>query len=247
MSALSKGFRVLEAIISAKDDMTFSGIVAATRLPKASVHRLLRELVDISAVTFDQATRSYRGGLLLAKLGAAVTADYDIRRFVRPHLQALQQETGHVATLGIRDDDVGIYLDKIEARDFRIKLHSEVGKSFPLHCTAMGKVLLAHADAATVSRVSSRKLRAYTENTITDKQLLREELELVRHEGHAVDQEEITRALICVAAPVIGINGAIAGAISCTVPKYVVEDQGIEDLIRVVKEKAAMASGGSLS
>ena len=73
MSALTKGFRIAEMVATSSNDLTFSEIVAATGLPKASVHRLLKELVEISAIAFDEATRSYRGGLLLARLGAAVT------------------------------------------------------------------------------------------------------------------------------------------------------------------------------
>ena len=148
MSALSKGFKILEAVTADADGLSFSEVVSRTDIPKASAHRLLRELVDLSALDFDEATRTYRGGLLLAGLGASVTASYDVRRVVRPHLEALHVQTGSVVTVGIRDGDVGIYIDKIEPTGFGIRLHSEVGKRFPLHCTAMGKVLLAHSDSS---------------------------------------------------------------------------------------------------
>lgn len=243
MSALSRGFQIVETVTAASDDLGFSEIVAATGFPKASVHRLLKELVEISAITFDEATRTYHGGLLLAKLGAAVTEGYDIRHVVRPHLEALQEKTGYVATLGIRDDDVGIYLDKIEAKDFGIRLHSEIGKSFPLHCTAMGKVLLASADTATVNRISNRKLPSFTENTITDGRLLRKELGMVRDQGFAIDREEITRGLVCIAAPVAGADGTIAGALSCTVRDYALENDDIGELIGLVRGAASSASG----
>ena len=142
MSALGNGFRILEAISGDGDGLTFSEVVDATNVPKATVHRLLRELVDLSALTYDESTRRYRGGLLLAGLGASVMRNYDVRRIVRPHLEALHELTGSVATLGIRDGEQGIYVDKIEPVGLVIRLHSEIGKSFPLHCTAMGKVLL---------------------------------------------------------------------------------------------------------
>ena len=245
MGALSKGFQILEAVRSAERGPSFSDIVASTDLPKATVHRLLHELVSLGALTYDEGNRAYRFGLLLAKLGAAVTATYDVRQVARPHIEALHRETGHVVTLGIRDEDSGTYLDKIESKDFGIRLHSEIGKSFPLHCTAMGKVLLANADQGLINRIANRRLPAFTEKTITNSQDLRNELDLTRERGYAIDNEEITRGLVCIAAPIYGLNGEVAAAMSCTVPNYVLEETPIEALVQRVQETAKAASGAA--
>jgi IclR family KDG regulon transcriptional repressor len=244
MSSVSKAFDILETVADAGGrGLPFARIVEKTGIPKASAHRLLRELADLSVLAFDPETRHYRGGILLARLGSGVDVDYDLRRVVRPHLEALQQETGHVATLGLRNDDEGIYVDKIEPNDFRIRLHSEIGKAFPLHSTAMGKVLLAHATAADVRRISKRRLEAYTRNTITSSKALREELERVRDQGYALDREEITRGLMCVAAPIRDAHGTLAGAMSCTFPSYIAEERGIETEVEAVVRHARAASG----
>lgn len=233
MSALGKGIRIIEAVTAVEAGLTFTEIVDATGQAKASVHRLLRELIDLSALTYDDATRRYRGGLLLATLGASVAANYDVRRAVRPYLEELHSKTGSVATLGIRDGEHGIYIDKIEPADFVIRLHSQIGKKFPLHCTAMGKVLLAHSDSATIQRITRRKLKAYTANTLTDGKLLRQELEDVSARGFAVDREEITRGLVCVAAPIFGIDGQVDAAISCTLSSF----DTTADLLRKVTDQ----------
>jgi DNA-binding IclR family transcriptional regulator len=246
MSALSKGFKIIDAVTAAGNaGLPFAGIVAVAGLPKASAHRLLQELVELSALTLDAQTRHYRGGLLLARIGASVTANFDLRDAVRPYLQMLHDEFGHVATLGILSNDSGVYIDKIESSSFGLRLHSEIGKSFPLHCTAMGKVLLSHSDAATVRRVTGRKLQAFTPQTITDATELRRELKQVAIDGYAVDDEEITRGFVCVAAPVFGIDGQVAGAMSCTFPSYVRQDQGIQAEIDAVCRLAKQASAGS--
>jgi DNA-binding IclR family transcriptional regulator len=246
MSALSKGFRIIDAVTTAGNSgLPFAGIVAAADLSKASAHRLLQELVDLSALTLDTQTRHYRGGLLLARIGASITANYDLRDAVRPYLQMLHDEFGHVATLGILNNDAGVYIDKIEASSFGLRLHSEIGKSFPLHCTAMGKVLLSHSDAATVRRVTGRKLESFTPQTITDAKRLRHELKQIAIDGYAVDNEEITRGFVCVAAPVFGIDGQVAGAMSCTFPSYVRQDRGIQAEIDAVCRLARQASAGS--
>ena len=242
MSALTKGFRILDVITGSDAGLTFSDIVEATSIPKGTAHRLLGELVDLTALTYDDSTRIYQGGLLLARLGASVTASYDVRRVARPHLEALQSRTGAVATLGILDGERGIYIDKIEPSGFVIRLHSEVGKSFPLHCTAMGKVLLAHSDAATINKVSRRKLESYTENTITDGKALREELESVVRDGYAVDREEITRGLVCVAAPIFGVGGNVSAAISCTSSSFDVTQEKLDAVAGHVIRCARAAS-----
>lgn len=244
MSSVSKAFEILETVAeSGSRGLPFARIVENTGIPKASAHRLLRELADLSVLSFDPNTRVYRGGMVLARLGAGVSADYDLRSAVRPHLEALQEETGHVATLGIRNDDEGVYIDKIEPSDFGLRLHSEIGKAFPLHCTAMGKVLLAHASAKDARRLSKRQLQAYTKHTITDARSLREELDYIRKSGYALDREEITRGLMCVAAPVYDARGEIAGAISCTFQSYIEADRGINGEIDAVTRHARAASG----
>lgn len=246
MSALGKGFRIIDAVTAAGNSgLPFAGVIAATALPKASAHRLLQEMLELSVLTLDPQTRHYRGGLLLARIGATVTANFDLRDAVRPFLQSLHDEFGHVATLGIMNNDLGVYIDKIESSSFGLRLHSEVGKSFPLHCTAMGKVLLGYSDAATVRRVTSRKLESFTSQTITDPKRLRRELKQVAIDGFAVDDEEITRGFICVAAPVFGIDGRIAGAMSCTFPSYVRQDRGIQAEIDAVCRLAKQASDGN--
>jgi DNA-binding IclR family transcriptional regulator len=245
MSAFRKGFRIIEVVTAAGNaGLPFSQVVEQTGLAKATAHRLLNELVELSALTLDPVTRCYRGGLILARIGAAVMADYDLRTVARPFLQALHDETGHVATLGIRNKDTGVYIDKIESQDFGFRLHSEVGKSFPLHCTAMGKVLLSHAEPAEVRRLLNRKLEAHTANTITDPKRLREELKQVKERGYAIDDEEITRGVVCVAAPIFGIDGRLAGAMSCTMPSYVSDERGIKENIDAVCRLAAQASSG---
>ncbi len=246
MSALQKGFKIIEVVASeGGDGLPFSRIVEKTKIPKATAHRLLNELVEMSALILDPATRCYRGGLLLARIGASVISSYDLRKVARPFLQALHDELGHVATLGIRDDNNGVYIDKIESKDFGLRLHSEIGKTFPLHCTAMGKVMLGHAEPSVVRRLLNRKLESYTSNTITNAKQLREELRQVRENGYAIDNEEITRGLVCVAAPIFGVNDEVAGAISCTSPCHVIDDEGFDSRIESVCRFSKLASSGA--
>ena len=243
MGSTSKSFRLIEAVVGAgSGGTTFSQAVRRSGVPKSTAHRLLNELTEIGAVRFDTDSKTYSGGLLLARLGSAVAAGYDLRKVVRPHLETLHEKTGHTTTLGIRDGDHGIYLDKVESDDFGIRLHSEIGKAFPLHCTGIGKVLLSAVAGDELTAILRRKLDAMTINTITSKAQLRASLEDVRRLGYAIDDEEITRGLVCVAAPVLGPDGQVAGALSCTFPTWMRDERGMDAEIEAVTAAAAAAS-----
>lgn len=240
MASVTKAFTILTQVSRAGGNgLSFAEIVRQTVLPKASTHRLLKEMVEIGALTFDAPTKNYRCGLLLARLGAGVTAEYDIRVKARPHLEALQKATGQVATLGILNGDAGVYIDKVEGNDFGIRLHSEIGKAFPLHATAMGKVLMAFGEGGVMI---PDKLPSYTDKTITSRVKLKAECQKVRAQGFAIDNEEITRGLVCYAAPVFGADGKCVGAISCTSPSYILDDDTADTIKDAVITQAAQAS-----
>ncbi|MEM7277973.1 MAG: IclR family transcriptional regulator C-terminal domain-containing protein [Pseudomonadota bacterium] len=177
MSALSNSFSMIDVICrSGPKGLSFSDVVRQTGVSKASAHRLLRELVELNALEFNAEKKRYRGGLLLARLGGGVISNYDLREHARPALEALHERTAQVTTLGVLGDETGIYIDKIESTDFGIRLHSEIGKPFPLHCTAMGKVLLAYSGPEALKKLGRKKLKAYTQASITDVKKLRKHL-----------------------------------------------------------------------
>ncbi len=254
MSTLRNVFAVLEAVLSRQSaGMLFSQACAATGLPKATVHRILKELAELGYLSYCPETRRYRGALKLAGLGAEIVAGLDIRTQVHPYLLEMQKASGHTCNTGVKHNDVGVYVDKIEASSPGIKLYSEIGKSFPLYCTGLGKVLLAWSPPQEVKRILSlHPLEPVTENTITDPAALLQELQQVRTQGYALDKEEITRGIMCVAAPVFGPAGSEspdsaekepACAISTTFPTYVYTDRGIAPEITLIKQFAARISG----
>jgi len=245
MSSLSNAFNILEHVIAEQaNGLTFTQILTRSNLPRASAHRLVKELTALNVLSYEPETKTYRGGFSLAALGAQITSNLDIRQACRPALKALQSELGNVVTLSICDEDTGIYIDKIEPSDFGLRLHSEIGKSFPLHCTAMGKIHLAHGTEALRKRVLAGELEAHTESTITDEKALTLELERVREQGYAIDDEEISRGLTCIGAPIFGLNGGIIAAMSLTAPSHVYEN-GIPDaIIQTIRQHAKRASLG---
>lgn len=243
MNPLSKVFSILEHIVQGQNEgVTYSEIVSDLDLPKSTVHRILKDLLELGYLNYNQETKKYSGSLHLAALGAEVMAHFKLRDHLRPYLLEIHRETHHTTNMGIIDGSVGVFLEKIESRDFGIKLFSEIGKTFPLHCTGLGKVLLAFSPEDTVSRILKPAFEPLTEKTITDPGLFRKELERVREQGYAVDDEEITRGIMCVASPIFGLQGELVCAISLTFPAYIKEERGIEPEIAKIKKYGELIS-----
>lgn len=244
MNPLFKTFQIIETIVYHQDSgLSYTDIVGRTGLPKATVHRLLKDLIDLGYLGYSQETKKYFGSLKLAALGAEVVANFRLRDHVRPHLVELHQKTGHTTNLGIKSGSSGVFVDKIESADYGIKLFSEIGKHFPLHCTGLGKVLLAFSSPEERAEVLSNPLEAYTEFTISDPEALKAELDLIRERGYAFDNQEITRGIMCVAAPVLGIDDKLICGISIAFPSYINEDRDIQAEVEAIKHQAAQISG----
>ena len=241
MSSVTKVFQVLEAVVSHQArGLAYSEVVAETRLPKATAHRVLKSLAATGYLRFDVEAGRYFGDLKLAALGSAVTSHFDLKHYVRPHLLQLQAETTHTCNLGVLSGDAGVYMDKLESTNvFGIKLYSEIGKRFPLHCTAMGKILLAGLPSTERRKILARRLEAFTPNTITDPAALERELKAVQRRGYALDREEITRGILCVGAPVRNRGGSTIAAVSVAFPAYIDAERGIAEEIQAVAKCAA--------
>jgi DNA-binding IclR family transcriptional regulator len=244
MNPLNKVFSIIETIASRQDKgVTYSEIVAALNLPKATVHRILKDLTELGYLNFNPESKRYFCSLRLAAIGAEVMSHFQLRDHVRPNLLELHREADHTANLAVLDGTTGVFVDKIESKDFGIKLFSEIGKTFPLHCTGLGKALLAFSSKDTLEKLLETPLKAITEKTIIDPEEFKRELALIRKRGYALDNEEITRGIMCIAAPVFGFNGDLVCAISITFPAYIKDDRGIESEIAAIKKYADLISG----
>ncbi|MEJ2136265.1 MAG: IclR family transcriptional regulator [Desulfofustis sp.] len=243
MNPLSKVFTIIETVVSRQNKgATYSEITRESDLPKSSVHRILKDLTSLDYFNYDPATKRYFGSLRFAALGAQVMANFKLKDYIHPFLLELQHDTQHTANLGVLDGTQGVFVDKIESRDFGIKLFSAIGKPFPLHCTSLGKILLAFSPASTLEKLLEQPLKAETEKTITSPEDLRKELSRIVEQGYAVDDEEITRGIMCVAGPIFDYEQHLLGAISIAFPAYLKHDRTIDPEISAIKKYAASIS-----
>jgi DNA-binding IclR family transcriptional regulator len=244
MSSLDKVFLVIEAVISKQNQgATFTEVQAATGLAVSTVHRQLKGLMALGYLAYTPETKRYKGSLKMAGLGAEIMANFNLREHVHPFLLKMNSESGFASNAAIIDEDQGIYIDKVATKDLGIKLIGDVGKRFQLHCTAMGKILLAHSDDKIIRQVLARPLQYFTPKTITDPKVLRNHLDEVRQQGYAVDNEEVTYGIMCVAAPVTTISDEVKCSLSVAFPSYITSEKGMGFIVDMVKRYAYECSG----
>ncbi|ADK79706.1 IclR family transcriptional regulator [Sediminispirochaeta smaragdinae] len=186
-------------------------------LARANVHRHIATLYNLGFVekrSDGRCVLTFR----LFELGNTVPHTRNLIDPARPAMLRLSQDTGQTVNHGILHEASVLFIDKVDANAY-LMLERPIGTCQPLYCTSLGKVLLAFQPEAERERlISSLDLIRHTEHTITDRDRLREALNLIREEGFGCDFQEMTNELNCVAAPVFGSEGKIVSAISISAP-----------------------------
>ncbi len=187
-------------------------------LHKSTAFRLLEALRRHRLVAVDETTGRYRLGLGLFELGMAAVSRLDVGQCAPPFLEALARETGESASLGIFEDPEVVHILRVESAH-ALRLPSLAGRRSPAYCTGIGKAILAHLEPERLDRyLREVTLRPRTPRTITDRDLLRQDLRRVRSRGYSVDDEEIYHGLRCVAAPIFGLDGRVVAGLSVAGP-----------------------------
>jgi len=213
--SVNRAVDILNCFSFEKPALSLKQISELSKLDKATTLRILRTLKERGFVEMDK-NGKYGLGLQVYKLGSIFFYHLDIEVKAVPYLKRLANETDKTIHLGIMDKDRALILDKINPDEQSIRIMmSKRGRNVPLHCTGIGKVLLAfQPKGKKESLLKTIELRRHTENTITDKTKLMEELNRIREQGFGFDFEEHEKDIVCVAAPIKGIQGNTIASIS---------------------------------
>jgi len=221
-SAADKTLVVLEALA---EHSRVADIAKSTDLPKPTVHRILQTLVRHGFARTD-GQGEYSGGPRILSLAGRFLQRLDIAEQVRPILRDLQEQTGWTVHLALLSGDEAVYVAKIEgARPYT--LASRVGMSLRLHCTSIGKAILATLPDDEVRALVRRAgMPARTEHTHTDENTLLDDLAGVRRRGYAEDHEENEAGVRAVGAAIFDHTGDVLGAVSAAALVYQEEPVG---------------------
>jgi DNA-binding IclR family transcriptional regulator len=232
--SIDRAIEVLECVTAHNGALTVDQIAAATRLPKTTVFRVLATLAARRVIERDEHKQTYRLGMLALVIGARAMGDLDLRRSARAHLEQLVADTGETVHLSILSEDKALCIDKLDASR-SMRMASFVGFLDPLHCSGVGKALLAFQDEPTRQRLLARlQLEPHTPRTITDRAALVAQIDETRARGYAIDDEEIEVGLRCVAAPIRDHSGAVAAAVSISGPTTRITEASLTELAKAV-------------
>jgi DNA-binding IclR family transcriptional regulator len=223
----------------ARGPKTLDQLAERIDVHKSTVLRLLRTLETRRFVQRAD-VRHYRLGTALFDLANRALEDRDVRRSVAPALRWLNELTGHTVHLASYEGGEAVYIDKYDGRH-SVRMYSRIGRAAPLHCTAVGKVLLAELpDRRTVAEAMDYP--QLTATTITNARDYLAELDRVREQGYALDNAEHEDFIHCAAAPIRSADGTVVAAVSVSVPKMLLDLDGLVALVPQLLRAARDAS-----
>ena len=226
VNAIGTTFEILE-VLKERDGCGVAELADHLGTPKSTVHDHLRSLQSLGYVVNDDGT--YRVGARFLDLGGYARQRMKIYQVAKPEIKKLAEETGEHANLMVEEHGLGIFLYKTEGED-AVQLDTYAGMQVHLHTTSLGKAMLAHMPDDRVDEIVDRHgLPPGTENTITDPDELRAELREIRQRGYATDMEERVEGMRCIAAPIVGPNDDLAGAVSISGPTIRMQGEQFEE------------------
>lgn len=210
--SFGKLFVLLELVARSQAGLSGKELAEAAEIPQSTTFRILKFLTGKGYLRSDKGI--YTLGLGFVRLGNVAYMQNPLIKVSRPLLTELSlqtQETAHLATL---QHGKIIYVDKVEGSRL-IRMGSLIGKSGPLHCTSVGKVILAFQEEKTQEKLLEQiDYKAFTQHTITGADALRKELKQIRTQGYAIDNCEHEDWIFCIAAPIFNGSGECVAGIS---------------------------------
>ncbi len=217
-SASLRAIAILETISAADGPLGLVEIMAATGLPKPTVHRIVALLEGASLLVREAEGKRYAPGPRLASLGLATLTNNAWRAPRHAILRALVTEIGETCNLTLLDGTEVVYLDRVEAA-WPLRLHFQPGSRVPAHCSASGKLLLSLLSARERRRILDILPFTYhTPNTLTSRRDLEEALKRIRRERLSTDNEEYLDGTVCVAVPVESEKRHVPAALAVHAP-----------------------------
>ena len=217
ITALQRGLRLLRIFSESPHGLTAKHVAGRSRLPVSTVHRFLANLEGAGFLNCS-GDGVYHLGIACFAIGQAALGQLDIRRVSLPYLQELNRQTRETIHLTVRHGLSAVYVEKLDSPE-QLRIHSRIGASVPLYCTAVGKIMLAYMpDDERRQALPQLGLQRLTPNTVGNLQELEAELYRVRKNGYACDLEENELHIRCVAAPIWDHAGSVNASLSITAP-----------------------------
>ena len=241
VKSVYRAVKILD-VLSSEGEKSVTEISTILSFPKSSVHEITSTLLATGILEKDSDRNKYSLGLKLFELGKQAQANLEISKVAIPSLRSLHEQFDETVHLTVLDRKEVLYIECFESTK-QLRTYSVIGIRAPLHCTAVGKAILAYLDDGEVEEIiRSMGLPRFTQNTITDRERLNAEVRKIRNSGFATDVMEHEEGVCCVGAPVRNHTGQVVASISVSGPSQRMTAARIEEIAPLVMERAAEIS-----
>ncbi len=239
--SVDKALLIMKLLAEKGRDMKLTEISEELDINKGTLHGLISTLKFHGFIDQDGKTQKYRLGLYLIELGDTASKSLDIIQITSPIIEEVSnklQETVHIAKL---DNFDVVYVDKKESKQ-SMRIYTSIGSRNPAYCTGVGKAMLAYLDEDTLNMLLPEKVEKFTPNTVTDKEEFIKRLKLIKEKGYALDNEEFSVGLKCVAAPIFNHEGKAIYGLSVSGPSVRMTEEKVQESIKLIKLAAEKIS-----
>jgi IclR family acetate operon transcriptional repressor len=242
VQSVERAFALLEALAEVgPEGTTLSDLARLLGISKSATYAILQTLLagGFAADSGSGMSRRYRLGMALARLGDVVVSQIGLRDVAMSVMRDLTRETGLTSRVAVLDEPYAVVIARVDAPHSTVRFSANLGKREHLHCSAVGKAMLAALPEPTVREIlSATGLPEKTPHTITDQDSLRGELHAVRVQGYAIDDEEDNEGVFCVGSAVYDHSARCVAAISVTGLKLDLPAWRVEQIGHTVRAHA---------
>lgn len=216
--SLAKALTLIEALASSPRPLTAVQLSQTLKITRPTIYRILKTLTHHGFVTREEGGPSYRLSFRLLDLGQRVLEGTDLLDAARPVLRRLSASCHETVHLAVSEDGRMVYLDKLEGSG-PFCTNSRLGRGVPMHCTALGKAVLAFLPPQKAGAVLDHHgMPRHTSRTIVTMPAMDREFARIRRQGYAIDDVEFEEGVRCVGAPIFDHRGIPIAAVSVSAP-----------------------------
>lgn len=241
IQSIERAIAILRSFTEVEPELRVTELAHRLDLHKSTVSRILATLQKGGLVGQNPESGKYRLGLGLISLAGVALGRLDVRGVAQPHLNNLVAFTQETVNITVLEGHECVNIERAHSPQ-PIRYEGWIGRRTPLHCTAAGKVLLAHLATEERSVRLALPLLAYTSKTLTDGEILEDNLAQVRRLGYAIVHEEFEEGFSGIAAPIFNHEGQVVAAVSVSGPTYRMGPGTVEDFINPLQETSQTIS-----
>ncbi len=235
VAAVLKVFAILQALAE-KNEIGISELSVRLAMPKATVYRFLQTMKTLGYVRQEVDSERYGLTMRMFELGAKSLRVPDLVELAKPHMQRLSDATSETVHLGTLIDSEIIYVHKVDSRHM-LGMYSRIGRRAPLHCTAIGKVLMAWESPEARARViEGCDFKRFRDKTITTREAFDAELERTLAQGFGQDREEFDDHIRCAAIPIFDRNNHVCAGLSVSFPTFRYDTAREPELVAMLRD-----------